>query len=171
VGQLVGLERIDVAAAGDDVLPAGLAAALARDDVVEGQVRRTAALAGVLAGVVVADEHVLAVELDLGDRKAVEGAQQQHLGHQDLQPHGVDHQVVRMRTALLRIADPFRRVHRRELAVAGVDDTRVVLAQQAECAAHADDVDRLPVAVQHKHPEPRSVGTVILDLVAANAHG
>ena len=71
----VGLQRIDIPAAGDNILPAGPAAPLPGDDMIEGQVSRLAPLAGVLASVVVPDKDVLPVKLDFRNRKPVVAAQ------------------------------------------------------------------------------------------------
>ena len=150
--EAVGLEGIDVTTAGDDILPTGAPAPFTGNDMVEGEVRGLAALAGILAGIIVADKDVLPVELDLGDGQAIEAAQQEHLGNEDVQADGVDEIASGSGLDFLRVGDPFPGIHGGKLAVAGVDDARMILAEHAESPAHADNVDRLPVAVQDQHP-------------------
>src|SRR5438477_2077400 len=111
-------------ARGDDVLPDVLAAAVAGDHVVEGEV--VAALAAVLAGVVVADEDFLA-------------------GHLQHGPWSLD---------VVGETDHGRRDDRSSLARDDVsvllDDNGLLLIQQDHRAPHVAYVQRLVVQGEHE---------------------
>ena len=70
----------------------------------------------------------------------------------------------------LRVGDPFTGIHWGKLPVAGIDDARVILAQEAESATHTDNVHGLPVAIEDQYPVAGNPGNGICT-DAAFVHG
>ena len=94
----VGLVREAVALAGvagdagaDHVLPRGLAAPLAGQNVIEIEFLTVEPAGAILAGVVVALVNVLAREFHFFAGQAVEVEEHDHSGDADVEAHGVDH--------------------------------------------------------------------------------
>ena len=91
LGQTVGLPRVALDAGADNVFPVGFPAAIPWNHVVKVQVLAVKNFVAVLAGVSVTLIDVVACELHLLARHAVEEKQHDHAGNPDLEGHGVDH--------------------------------------------------------------------------------
>ena len=151
VREAVRLARIALDARAHDVLPRGLAAVVARDDVVEVQLLAGEGVAAILAMIGVAFEDVVARQLQFLAGQLVEEGQQNDARQPDPAVDGA-HGLERFdRRIVTREIDP---IHQRvgvECLLGLVDDLRVFAGQQGEGAARPNDVHRLPEAVQHEH--------------------
>src|SRR5262249_23368309 len=81
-------------AGADDVFPGRVAAAAARDDVVETELAGGEMLAAILAAIAVAGEQIAAVEADRLPRDAIERQQANHARHLQLEIHAANPVVV-----------------------------------------------------------------------------
>ncbi len=95
VRQAVGFLCVATNAGAHNVFPVGLAAAIARDDVVQVQVFAVEHFVAVLAGVFVPFVDVVPGEFHFLARHAVKEEQHDHAGDSDLQRDGVDHVALR----------------------------------------------------------------------------
>ena len=130
--RLAALAVVARLAGGDEVLPGVAAAAVARHDVVEGQVVRLAA--AVLAGVPVAREDLAPRQLDARPRPADQVLEADDGGRAVLGPHRPDHLVV--------VLDHFG----------------LLAEHQAEGARQVTDVERLVVLVQNEYDTVHRAG-------------
>jgi hypothetical protein len=158
MGKAVGLERVDIAPAGNDIFPRGSSAALTRDDVIEGEVGSATPFAGILAGVLIAYKDILTVKLDLGNGEAIVISEDEDFWHDDTQAHGMDQGLIGTGLGIHRVSDPFPGIKRRKVSATGVDHASMVLPKETEGPTHTDDVDRLPIPVEDKRPAIRLMG-------------
>ena len=127
VGRPVALARVARDARAHDVFPTHLAAAVAREDVIQIQVAPVIGVAAVLAHVPIAFEYVVARELHLLARHPVKEHEDDHGGQADFVGDRLHH----LRTGFaLGKAAPTVEVVRGKAAVLRVDNLRMALAQK-----------------------------------------
>lgn len=153
VGKAVRFHGINIAATSDDILPSRAPAALAGNDMVEGKFGRGTPLAGVLAGIAVANKNILPVEPDFRNRKTIELPQQENLRDENTEPHGA---YVRAGAGAggLRKLNPLGGIHRSKITANRVDNPRMSLPEKGKGATNPDNVNRLPVSVEDKNTVP-----------------
>ena len=90
----VALARIAGDAGADHVFPRRCSALIARHDVIQIQFAAIKGLAAVLAGILVALEHIVACKLYFLFREPIENQQHNHTGDTNLERNGGDHFMV-----------------------------------------------------------------------------
>ena len=141
----VGFPGVTLDAGANDVFPRGRAAAVARDDVIEIQVAAIKDFRAILTGIVIALEDVVARELHLFFRHAIEEAKQDDARDADAEGNGVD--AFRMRLVIGEIV-PLGEVVGLEGAVSVVeDDLCVAFEKQRQSAPGVADVISMPEPV------------------------
>ena len=103
VRELVSLAGVATETRGDDVIPSGSAAFIARRDVIEIQLSLGQNLGAILAGELVPQEHVAAGEFHLEPRQAIVNQEDHDLRHADGDLCTVDHLRIGIS---VRVADP-----------------------------------------------------------------
>lgn len=147
-GQFVGLAGVAADAGTDHVFPRGLAALVARDDVVEIQFPRFEVISAVLAGEPVALEDALAGEAYLAERKPVVFPQDDHGRNPNLGRNRVNDILAAMIPGMVEPGAQIVEGVARPLV--GVDDMGVVDKEQPESPLDTTDMHRLPEPVQHE---------------------
>ena len=144
LGRPVGLAGVAGDAGERAVLPGGLTALGAWEDVVDRQLLRARTGAAVLAGGVVALEDVATAERDRVVTRPVVPGQGEHLGHAEAEPDRPDEQLA-VAGRQLRPVGPLV-----EPEVVGIDDVGRLVPEQDQRPRDRGDVNGLPVAVEHQ---------------------
>jgi len=145
----VALLRVARNTAADDVFPHSLPPTVARQNVINIQVRPVEFLVTVLTGVVVALENVVAGELHLFLGEAIKEEQNNDSRDPDPDRNGADHFRLWLN---LRHLMPAVEIMRQEVAAVILsDDLSVTLIKQRECASDAACVHSLPESVENQY--------------------
>jgi len=145
----VALARIAGDTRADHVFPRRCSAPIARHNVVQIEFAPIKDLAAVLAGVLVALEHVVTRKLYILFRKPIEKQQHDHTRDTDLERNRRYHFMVgRVRG---QIAPAFEIVRQEIVGVVRRDNLGMTGIYQRKGAARRADVHRLPEAVEHQN--------------------
>jgi hypothetical protein len=144
-GRPVRLMRITRNTRTDNILPRRRPAAVARDYVIEIQIAAFETVAAILASILVTLENVVASELDLFLRQAIEQQQQNYARHPD--PEGDRVNALRMRLLLRKIV-PLVEIVRLERSIIIVQNhLRAAFEQQRKRPASCANIHCLPEPV------------------------
>ena len=145
----IALARIASDARANHVFPTRVPAAISRNHVIKVQIAAIKNMPAILAGALVALEHVVARELHFLFREPIEKKQDNHTRHADLPRDGRDHFV--FRRGCRKIAPTLEIVCHEIVGSIGRHDMGVPCIDQCEGASRRADVHGLPQAVQHQN--------------------
>ncbi len=145
----IALARIAGDARANDVFPTRVPAAISRNHVIKIQIAAIKNMPAILAGALVALEHVVASKLHFLFREPIEKKQDNHTRHADPPRDGRDHFV--FRRGRRKIAPTLKIVRHEIVGSIGRHDMGVPCIDQCEGASRRADVHRLPQAVQHQN--------------------
>ena len=145
----IALARIAGDARANHVFPTRVPAAISRNHVIKIQIAAIKNMPAILAGALVALEHVVARELHFLFREPIEKKQDNHTRHADLPRDGRDHFV--FRRGCRKIAPTLEIVCHEIVGSIGRHDMGVPCIDQCEGASRRADVHGLPQAVQHQN--------------------
>ena len=149
--EAVALPRVTRNAGADDVFPSRQAAFVPWQDVIEVQLLALENLPAVLAGVIVALEHVVAGKFHFLLRQAIEKKEDNDAWDADLPRDRRDHFVLGLGRRDGKITPAGEIVGREIVLLIGRDDLGVSLIEEGESAPRRADVDRLPEAIQNQN--------------------
>jgi hypothetical protein len=145
----IALARIATDARAHHVLPRGCSSAITRHDVIQIEFAAVERLAAVLAGVLIALEHVVPGKLDFLLWKPIEHQKHNHPRDTNLERNRRDDFVIRR--VGRQIAPAFEIVRHEIVRRIGGHNVGVTGIYQRERATRRADVNRLPQAVKHQN--------------------
>lgn len=145
----IGFFGITLNAGAHDVFPGGRPSPIARHDVIQIQVFTVKKFAAVLAGIVIALENVVAGELHLFFRHAIEQHQDDHARHPNAKGDRVN--AFRVRLFLGKIMPGLEVVGLERAVVRVQHHLSMSLEKQSKSAASGANIDRLPQPVENQN--------------------
>jgi hypothetical protein len=145
------LARVAGDAGADDVFPRRLPARITWNHVIEIELLPGQNPRAILARVLVAVEDVTPRQFQFLARQLVEKREQNHAGQSDCARRRVHRLDRRQRRVAGRKIDPVHHRKHPEIIIVMMHHMRVPTGQQRKSSTSADDVDRLPEAIQHQH--------------------
>src|SRR5438270_1783560 len=149
VRQAISLPGIACDAGADHVFPRRQAATIAWQDVIEVQVRSLEKIAAILAGVLVALEHIVPGEFYFLLRQPIEEQEHDDARDANLPRDGGNDFMLRRRGG--EIAPAIEAVSKEIIRRIRRNDMSVPLVKQGKSTTRRADLDRLPKTVQHEH--------------------